>query len=101
MDTGWTVFVVVLGISIIGLTMWGIVVRVLPREDIGVTAPTTVEDTLEAEQRKREFLGYNTILKDASNYNERDDHFVKCIDMGPVATDPIPDEIWKNIKEEK
>jgi len=65
MDTGWTVFVVILGIDIIGLTMLGI------------------------------------LVKDTLKNKKRDDHFVKYIDMGPVATDPIPDEIWKNIKEEE
>ena len=65
MDTGWTVFVVVLGVNIIGLTMLGI------------------------------------LVKDTLKNKKRDDHFVKCIDMDPVATDPIPDEIWENIKEEE
>ena len=27
--------------------------------------------------------------------------FVKCIDMGPVATDPIPDYILNSVKEVK
>lgn len=111
MDTGWTVFVVILGISITGIVMWGIVVRVISREDVGVTAPTTAEDTLEDERCKHELLGHSSVLdelldytpivKDTLKNKKRDDHFVKCIDMGPVATDPIPDEIWENIKEEE
>lgn len=110
MDAGWTVFVVVLSISIIGIVMWGIVVRALSREDVGVTSPTTVEDTLEDERRKHEFLGYSSVLdelldyapsvKEASKSKEQDNHFVKCIDMGPIATDPIPNDILKSINEE-
>lgn len=108
MEPGWIAFFVIFGIVIVALIVYGIVICVLSNEEYGVTAPSPVEDTLDAEQRKHEFLGYSSVLdelldyapsvKEASKSKAQDDHFVKCIDMGPVATDPIPDEILKNYK---
>lgn len=108
MDAVWIAFFVIFGIVIVALIVYGIVICVLSNEEYGVTAPTIVEDTLEDERCKHELLGHSSVLdelldytpivKDTLKNKKRDDHFVKCIDMGPVATDPIPDEILKNYK---
>lgn len=98
MEIGWVVILVILGISILSLIMLGSVARVvsiLSNEDIGVTAPTAVDDALEKEKCKRELLGYSPIIKDTIRDK---DHFVKCFYMGPIETDPIPDDILKSLK---
>lgn len=100
MGVGWIILIVILGGAILYVTMLGIFAHALSNEDIGVTTPTTVEDTLEDERRKRELLGSNTILKDTPKSKGQDDHLVKCIDITPIATDPIPNDILKSINKD-
>lgn len=98
MDAILIAFFVIFGIVIVALIVYGIVIGVLSNEEYGVTAPSPVEDTLEKEKHKRELLGYSPIVKNTLRNKEQDGNFVKCIDMEPIATDPIPDEILKNYK---
>ena len=100
MEIGLIVFMVILIISGVSLPLY-LCIWSCGHQDGDITAPSPDEDTLETERRKREFLGYNTTLRNTSKDKEQDDNFVKCIDMGPVATDPIPDYILKSINEVK
>ena len=96
MELGWAVFMVILSIVGVVLLLY-VIIWLFGHIDIGVTAPTPVDDALEKENCKRELLGYSPIVKDTLTDKEQDDHFVKCFDMGPIATDPIPDDILKSL----
>ena len=98
MDTGWVVFMIIL--IFVGVVLLPfVIIWFYGHKDIDVTAPTPVYDALEKENYKRELLGYSPIVKDTLTDKEQDDHFVKCFYMGPIETDPIPDDILKSIKE--
>ena len=100
MEIGLIVFMFILIIGGISLPLY-VCIWFFGHKDIDVTAPTIVDDALEKENYKRELLGYSPIVKDTLRDKEQDDKFVKCIDMGPVATDPIPDDILRRLNEVK
>lgn len=98
MELGWALFMVIL--SIVGVVLLPyVIIWLCGHKDIGVTAPTAVYDALENENYKRELLGYSPIVKDTLRDKGQDGHFVKCFYMGPIETDPIPDDILKSLKE--
>ena len=97
MEIGWVVFMVILSIVGVVLLLY-VIIWLCGHKDIGVTAPTAVDDALEKENYKRELLGYSPRVKDTLRDKEQDDNFVKCFYMGPIETDPIPDDILKSLK---
>lgn len=102
--TGLGIFMCIVGGLGYVLFMCAFIKSFSTEEESGVTNNKSEQLNREFQERSlalSKLLDCAPTVKDTLKNKKRDDHFVKCIDMGPVATDPIPDEIWKNIKEEE